>query len=459
MKKNIVLAVLLICSIARVLFCSNNEFECGENSNYGQRQECLYGDSFYSPDNPLIRDLINIDLINQKTVRVNFYSFANNSNTPFWNESDYLYVMEDLNTSFQDSKINFVGTYNFVNDEELLICYENDFQEESCQELPQCAFDRWNQLCYFDRHWIANEYNQNDDSIYAFVGRYKMSYGPTPWNDQSIANNRSVFLTQSSYNHNSKTVIHEFGHKFGLLHTFNGTFFNNGDCNTENSCWSIPNFDDAEFCDSMIIDECTLHINSCYWDENINYCKHIGNITGDLCSDTYPVPPPHISSQCIFPEAECNEIVYDYGIEQYNYNFMEYGYGCNEYHFTDQQIQRMHGWIEYNYEFQPNMSSNLCNFLEDYDCILFGCTDSFACNYIPEIMIDNGSCEYEAGSTSCLILGDINGDETLNILDIVLMINMIFDSEYSFVADVSGDGFVNILDVVIMVNILVGSLP
>ena len=58
-----------------------------------------------------------------------------------------------------------------------------------------------------------------------------------------------------------------------------------------------------------------------------------------------------------------------------------------------------------------------------------------------------------------VVLGDINEDGILNILDIVLMINMILSNEYSLVADVNEDGFVNILDVVLMVNILVGGLP
>jgi len=57
------------------------------------------------------------------------------------------------------------------------------------------------------------------------------------------------------------------------------------------------------------------------------------------------------------------------------------------------------------------------------------------------------------------ILGDINGDEILNILDIVLMVNMILGVEYSLVADINGDGNLNILDIILMVNILVGGLP
>ena len=57
------------------------------------------------------------------------------------------------------------------------------------------------------------------------------------------------------------------------------------------------------------------------------------------------------------------------------------------------------------------------------------------------------------------LLGDINEDGILNILDIVLMVNMILSNEYSVVADVNEDGFINILDIVLMVNILVGGLP
>jgi len=54
------------------------------------------------------------------------------------------------------------------------------------------------------------------------------------------------------------------------------------------------------------------------------------------------------------------------------------------------------------------------------------------------------------------IIGDVNGDQMLDILDIVLMINMVLSNEYNSVADVNEDGIVNILDVILMVNILIG---
>ena len=57
------------------------------------------------------------------------------------------------------------------------------------------------------------------------------------------------------------------------------------------------------------------------------------------------------------------------------------------------------------------------------------------------------------------ILGDVNSDGVLNILDIVIMINMILKNEYLVVSDVNEDGVLDILDIVIMANILLGGLP
>ena len=52
------------------------------------------------------------------------------------------------------------------------------------------------------------------------------------------------------------------------------------------------------------------------------------------------------------------------------------------------------------------------------------------------------------------ILGDIDGDESLNISDIVLMINMILGNGYSVVADINEDDSVDVLDIIYLVNII-----
>ena len=54
------------------------------------------------------------------------------------------------------------------------------------------------------------------------------------------------------------------------------------------------------------------------------------------------------------------------------------------------------------------------------------------------------------------LLGDVNNDFMLDILDIVLMVNYILNSEVIFtqVADMNGDGIIDILDIVNLVNII-----
>jgi len=57
------------------------------------------------------------------------------------------------------------------------------------------------------------------------------------------------------------------------------------------------------------------------------------------------------------------------------------------------------------------------------------------------------------------ILGDVNNDSTIDVLDIVLMINMVLNNEYQIIADINEDGLLNILDVVLIVSILVEDTP
>ena len=50
--------------------------------------------------------------------------------------------------------------------------------------------------------------------------------------------------------------------------------------------------------------------------------------------------------------------------------------------------------------------------------------------------------------------GDINGDSTLNILDLVSLVNLILSGEYMDIGDLNDDGALNILDVVLLANLI-----
>lgn len=63
--------------------------------------------------------------------------------------------------------------------------------------------------------------------------------------------------------------------------------------------------------------------------------------------------------------------------------------------------------------------------------------------------------------TCNVLMGDVNADEFINILDVIIIINIVMDNEateYQYlVADVNEDGIINILDIVMLVNIILNN--
>ena len=55
------------------------------------------------------------------------------------------------------------------------------------------------------------------------------------------------------------------------------------------------------------------------------------------------------------------------------------------------------------------------------------------------------------------ILGDINNDELINVLDIVLLVNLVLAGSFNEYADIKGDSILNVLDIVLLVNIILES--
>ena len=70
------------------------------------------------------------------------------------------------------------------------------------------------------------------------------------------------------------------------------------------------------------------------------------------------------------------------------------------------------------------------------------------------------SLDVDLGGGACSLLGDANGDSTVNVLDIVLTTNLILCSDcpddYNACSDLNGDMVVNVLDIVAIVNLILG---
>jgi len=89
------------------------------------------------------------------------------------------------------------------------------------------------------------------------------------------------------------------------------------------------------------------------------------------------------------------------------------------------------------------------------------CDDSNVSFNCPELGYDCGDCNENwvgddtLGFCSCpLVGGDINGDDFLNVLDIIIVINCILTSNCNNCSDFNYDDSVDILDIIIMVNMI-----
>ena len=141
------------------------------------------------------------------------------------------------------------------------------------------------------------------------------------------------------------------------------------------------------------------------------------------------------------------------------------------------------------------IDNSYCEEVEVLDCSdmnLGSCIDSDECEWVENIEIGNCSdinngaecyatnqCSwYNAGSygywyDNCyggtytydssyceeieFLLGDINGDFSINVLDIIEVINLILEGEYNQVVDMNYDHEVNVLDIVTIVDIILGN--
>ena len=128
----------------------------------------------------------------------------------------------------------------------------------------------------------------------------------------------------------------------------------------------------------------------------------------------------------------------------------------------------MYFWI-FNNELS-SLPESICDLPINWDGVDFGSYPFFAsggnqlCNeeLIPDCIENSSNFEIsldqfyysfpENVPQNCSLLGDLNGDTILNVLDIVLLVNMVLDVGYEENADMNMDGIINVLDIVILIN-------
>ena len=73
-----------------------------------------------------------------------------------------------------------------------------------------------------------------------------------------------------------------------------------------------------------------------------------------------------------------------------------------------------------------------------------------------ELIVSMEQC-IEFSSSEDILIGDINGDLMINVVDIVLLVEIIINNINNNFADINQDGFINVVDIVLLVEIIINS--
>ena len=99
------------------------------------------------------------------------------------------------------------------------------------------------------------------------------------------------------------------------------------------------------------------------------------------------------------------------------------------------------------------LSYELTSELGDDDVIALHFTDVVCASPSGTSLISEG-VDGSISTGSSNMAGDVNGDGSVNVQDIILIVNMILDGGYDGTADVNGDGSVNVQDIILIVNMI-----
>ena len=109
--------------------------------------------------------------------------------------------------------------------------------------------------------------------------------------------------------------------------------------------------------------------------------------------------------------------------------------------------------LEVNY-FSGDIPESVCelenvNFSDD---LAFNFSYNMLCPPYPDCVPEE-AVQY-MNTSECWLNGDVNFDGTINILDVVSLVDAILNGEYLVAGDINGDELVNVVDIVMLVNMI-----
>jgi len=198
-------------------------------------------------------------------------------------------------------------------------------------------------------------------------------------------------------------------------------------CSNDNNCEWVDNIE-TEYCDGENAAEC-LTQDECSWD--LTYGGYLSFEWYYSCNGYYEIDNSYCQ-EIVMPEcSEMDEF-------QCSHNF-----DCD--------------WVE---DIQIGNCSDITNSSECYQTNQCSWYNAGSYGYWYDncyggtYEITNSYCEEVSNDAQ---LGDLNDDYIINIQDVIIVVNLVLNLEYNYLADINGDLSVNVLDIIELVNTIMSA--